>query len=413
MNVDSKKVPKLRFPEFADEWQLNKLGDLVDISSSKRVLQKDWVSSGVPFYRTREIVSLAKHNPFSTPIFINESMYNDISKKYGVPKKGDLLATGVGSIGEIYLVNNDDKFYFKDGNVLWFKQSSKLDSSYLYQAFRTRFIQKQIEDNASVTTVATFTIDGAKKTEIYRPGKPEQQKIADFLTAVDDKIATIEKRVELLQKYKKGVMQQIFSQKIRFKDENGNNFSDWQKKRLGSIGKFTSGQGFSEKEQGGKTGVPFFKVSDMNLVGNEKIMNSANNYVSTAQIKDLKYKPITQKSIIFAKVGAAIFLERKRLAENFLIDNNMMAFTPFENIEFTRILFENIKLSKNAQVGALPSYNASDLSIIKIRMPRSSGEQQKIADFLTSVDDKIAQEQDRLKNAKQFKKALLQRMFVQ
>lgn len=187
----------------------------------------------------------------------------------------------------------------------------------------------------------------------------------------------------------------------------------WTEKRLGSIGKFTSGQGFSEKEQGGKTGVPFFKVSDMNLLGNEKTMNKSNNYVSNAQINDLKYKPIKQKSIIFAKVGAAIFLERKRLAENFLIDNNMMAFTPFENIEFTRILFENIKLSKNAQIGALPSYNASDLSIIKIRIPRSSGEQQKIADFLTAVDDKITVIEKRVELLQKYKKGVMQQIFSQ
>jgi len=140
-------------------------------------------------------------------------------------------------------------------------------------------------------------------------------------------------------------------------------------------------------------------------------MNKANNYVSPEQIKKLKLKPIIEESIIFAKVGAAIFLERKRIAINFLIDNNMMAFTPRDDINFLYHWTNRIHLSKFAQVGALPSYNASDLKTIKISLPCQK-EQEKIARFLSTIDTKIEQIQNQLKQTKEFKKALLQQMFV-
>jgi len=142
-------------------------------------------------------------------------------------------------------------------------------------------------------------------------------------------------------------------------------------------------------------------------------MRIANNYVNESQVKNLKLSPIKQESIIFAKVGAAIFLERKRKAKNFLIDNNMMAFIPNDgiNYKFLFILFCKIRLSKQAQVGALPSYNASDIAIIKVKIP-CTGEQEKIADFLTAIDQKIEAVTQQIKLTEKFKKGLLQKMFV-
>jgi type I restriction enzyme S subunit len=100
------------------------------------------------------------------------------------------------------------------------------------------------------------------------------------------------------------------------------------------------------------------------------------------------------------------------MANSFLIDNNMMAFTPKGNIEFMRYVFERIRLSRFAQVGALPSYNASDLSIIKTRIPVSEDEQQKIAGILTSIDKVIESKQQQITQAEQWKKGLMQELFV-
>jgi len=164
--------------------------------------------------------------------------------------------------------------------------------------------------------------------------------------------------------------------------------SDWELKKLKELGDFISGNGFPIDEQGGNTGIPFYKVSDMNLVRNENKMTVSNNYVSDEQIKKMKIKPITRDAIIFAKVGAAIYLERKRIAKNFVIDNNMMAFVPFKYSLFLKYYFDFLKLSKYAQTGALPAYNASDLKSIKIRVPNDF-EQQKIASILLTWDNAI------------------------
>lgn len=180
---------------------------------------------------------------------------------------------------------------------------------------------------------------------------------------------------------------------------------------MGEIGVFISGIGFSNSEQGGQKGIPFFKVSDMNLKGNESEMKSANHFVNDNQIKRLSYKPIKEQSIIFAKVGAAIFLERKRIASNFLIDNNMMSFTPKGNIDFFKYLFDYIKLSRFAQTGALPSYNASDLKTIKIKLPDAK-EQKKIVAILKSIDVYLNFIINQMDESVEYKNGLLQKMFV-
>lgn len=188
----------------------------------------------------------------------------------------------------------------------------------------------------------------------------------------------------------------------------------WQKHKLGELGSFKSGVGFPESEQGGTTGIPFYKVSDMNLPGNEVVMTTANNFVTKEQVAKLKLKPTKARAVIFAKVGAAIFLERKRKAKNFLLDNNMMAFIPGDEIrdEYLSHLFSVLRLSKFAQVGALPSYNSSDLATIKLSLP-SVSEQSKIASFLDSVDVKIAQLKRNKSLLENYKNGCMQKIFSQ
>lgn len=185
----------------------------------------------------------------------------------------------------------------------------------------------------------------------------------------------------------------------------------WSVKKLGDMGEFVSGAGFPESEQGGKIGIPFYKVSDMNLPENKNTMITAHNYVNQEQIKKLKYKPIKKEAIIFAKVGAAIFLERKRIAQFFLIDNNMMAFIPNKNVKFLKIILDRVRLSKYVQVGALPSYNASDLRTIKILLPPLA-EQEKIAEILSCWDEGIEKLSALIEKKKLQKKALMQQLLT-
>ena len=157
--------------------------------------------------------------------------------------------------------------------------------------------------------------------------------------------------------------------RIRFKG-----FADaWEQRKLGEVGCCKSGVGFPTSEQGGEVGIPFYKVSDMNLSGNEKTLITANNYVSNDQIIRHGWKVIESPAIFFAKVGAAVLLNRKRLVlHDFLLDNNTMAYvyTPEKwNTDFLYSAFERIDLPSLVQVGALPSYNGTQVEQVETMVP--------------------------------------------
>ncbi len=211
--ADGDTAPRLRFPEFRDagEWEEKLIEDFFLVGSSKRVLQENWTTHGVPFYRTRELVSLSKNEPFSSEIFISEELFSEISQQYGLPTEGDFLVSGVGTLGISYQVQAGDKFYFKDGNVLWFKSKKGIVSTYFKYCFESDGIQSQILAQASISTVGTYTIQNAKKTKFwYPPDIKEQQKIADCLSALDDLIALQTRAVATLNTHKQGLLQQLF-----------------------------------------------------------------------------------------------------------------------------------------------------------------------------------------------------------
>ena len=189
----------------------------------------------------------------------------------------------------------------------------------------------------------------------------------------------------------------------------------WELRKLGEIGITKSGVGFPDKEQGGRNGIPFFKISDMNIPGNEYEMLNSNNYVTDEQIQRKNWKVITDvPALIFAKVGAAIMLNRKRIVRRpFLMDNNTMVYI-FSNswdTNFGKYLFETVYLPKYVQVGALPSYNSTDIETINIKLPKND-EQQKIGNIFKHLDELITLHQRELDNLKILKKTLLSKMFV-
>jgi len=152
----------------------------------------------------------------------------------------------------------------------------------------------------------------------------------------------------------------------------------------------------------------------MNLPQNVRVMQQANNYVSQATVKELRVRPFFEDAIVFAKVGAAISHERKRIAHSpFLIDNNMMAFTPKqkEDLEFIYHLFQRIKLSKYSQIGALPSYNASDILDIRTFYPTSKSERNKIVTILNLVSNRIEKQAEMITNLKKYKRGVMRAIF--
>jgi len=211
--AEGETVPEWRLPEFrgSNVWEEKRMDMFFSIGSSKRVLQENWTNKGVPFYRTRELVSLSKGEPFSSEIFISEELYNVLSETYGSPSEGDFLVSGVGTLGVCYQVKAEDKFYFKDGNVLWFKLKGGLHSTYFNYCFQSDHIQNQIDEQTSKSTVGTYTIQNAKRTKLWCPPTiSEQKKIADCLSSIDDLISAQVEKVEALKAHKKGLMQGLF-----------------------------------------------------------------------------------------------------------------------------------------------------------------------------------------------------------
>lgn len=198
--------------------------------------------------------------------------------------------------------------------------------------------------------------------------------------------------------------------RIRFKEFN----NKWDNYKLGQLGTFKSGIGFPDSQQGGTEGIPFFKVSDMNNIGNETEMRNANNYVTQEQIVKNSWNVIKDTpAIIFAKVGAALMLNRKRLVTKpFLIDNNTMSYSLNKSWDkdFGLTLFQTINLSQYAQIGALPSYNASDIATIKVNIP-SIQEQSSVGSLFRILDNLLTAYKDNLANYQAFKASMLSKMF--
>ena len=250
------------------------------------------------------------------------------------------------------------------------------------------------------------------------PSRDEQIKIAEFFRHLDNLITLHQRKFEKLTNVKKSMLEKMFPQngssypEIRFKG-----FTDpWEQRKLGDIGKARSGVGFPDAEQGGVTGIPFFKVSDMNLDGNENEMTVANNYVTAEQIAVHRWSPITElPAIFFAKVGAAVMLNRKRLCRfPFLLDNNTMAYSLSStkwDADFAKALFGTVDLTSLVQVGALPSYNAGDVESMEIYLP-SLLEQEQIGGFFKQLDTLITLHQRELEKLQNIKKSMLEKMFV-
>ncbi|MEZ5526889.1 MAG: restriction endonuclease subunit S [Gammaproteobacteria bacterium] len=184
-----------------DGWKWKKLGDLFDIGSSKRVHQKDWTTEGVPFYRAREVVLLSKNGSVANELFISESMYQSFAAKYGLPEKGDILVTGVGTLGACYVVKENDKFYYKDGNIICLKRKhEEINSRFVEYAFQSSVLKRQVNDSAGAV-VATYTISRAKSTDIpFAPVEVQNrivEKLDALLTRIDTAIEHLQESVTL------------------------------------------------------------------------------------------------------------------------------------------------------------------------------------------------------------------------
>ena len=191
-------------------WPVKQISDLFDVGSSKRVFESEWRDSGVPFYRAREIVRLSKVLPLEDPVFIEESLFAAYKEKYGIPAAGDIMVTGVGTLGICYLVKEGDRFYFKDGNTLWFKDKHVSNSRFIKDQFLTDFVKDQIKGNSHGATVGTYTIVNAKKTRVICPPVKLQNEYEERVNAIDSQKRVIGQSLTETQNLLDGRMHNYF-----------------------------------------------------------------------------------------------------------------------------------------------------------------------------------------------------------
>lgn len=206
---------RTRLPGFTGEWQHTELGSHFEITSSKRVFQHQWRSSGVPFYRAREITVLGEEGRVDNDLFIDRALYLQYAREFGAPKAGDFLVTAVGTLGKTYVVRQGDEFYFKDASVIWFRSSATFDSQFLRYLFETPQVQDQVHGESTGTTVGTYTIRNAKKTRVFAPPLPEQKAIAEVLNSIDREVQCYKRRLDKACDIKQGMMQELLTGRTR------------------------------------------------------------------------------------------------------------------------------------------------------------------------------------------------------
>jgi type I restriction enzyme S subunit len=185
------------------------LGCLAQVGSSKRIFEKEYVSEGIPFYRTKEIVELSNGNKISTELFITPKRYNEIRDEYGVPQAGDLLISAVGTIGVIWIVDGKNDFYFKDGNLLRVANSDNFMPVYLKCLLET-LICAHKSKMSSGTAYAALTISTLKEMSVYKVPLAEQSQFSTFVSQVDKSKVAVQKSLDEAQLLFDSLMQQYF-----------------------------------------------------------------------------------------------------------------------------------------------------------------------------------------------------------
>ena len=207
--------PEIRFKGFTDPWEQRKLSDMMNVTSVKRIHQSDWTDSGVRFLRARDIVAAAKNEEPDDYLYISKEKYEEYSALSGKVGVSDLLVTGVGTIGVPYLVRNLEPLYFKDGNIIWFQNSDKIDGKFLFYSFSAEQIQGFINESAGIGTVGTYTIESGKKTPISLPNQIEQAKVGEFFQQLDNLI-TLHQRQTIVYAVIRSIRKVILAERQYF-----------------------------------------------------------------------------------------------------------------------------------------------------------------------------------------------------
>ena len=238
------------------KWKEYKLGNVAEITSSKRIFYSDYVQTGIPFWRSKEVIEQYNRKAISTDLFITEEKYKKIKLKFGVPTANDILLTSVGTIGIPYLVKLDDCFYFKDGNLTWIRNidSDLLLPKYLYIWLSSQLGRDSLRGITIGSTQEALTIVGLKSLTLSLPQLPKQKAIIEVFSSLDDKIDLLHRQNLTLEKMAETLFRQWFIEDAK---------EDWEVQPLGRF--VTVKRGGSPRpiqEYLSDTGYRWMKISD-------------------------------------------------------------------------------------------------------------------------------------------------------
>ena len=392
-------VPKLRFKEFNDEYKALKLSDVAELTSSKRIYLSDYTDNGISFYRGKEISELKSNKPVSDLLYISDEKFKEIEAKYGVPKENDILVTGVGTLGNIYRIPNNIKFYFKDGNLIWLK-NIKQNSEYL--EYNLEFNKKKLLDSAIGSTQKALTIAELNKLSFCYPSTSEQTKVARTMQLIDIKINLQSKKVEDLKLFKKGLLIKEFNNK------KCNN----KLKECFDFGK-AGGTPKSTNKDYYNGYIPFLSISDMTMQG--KYIYYTDKSITEAGLNNSTAWLVPKNSIIismYASYGLVsinkIDLTTSQAMFNMVINKNYVVEYIYYYLYYLYISnFYNSIVSTGTQ----SNLNAEQIKLLDIYIP-CYNEQKRIYEQFSKIDFKINLEQKKINELLYLKKGLMQNMFV-
>lgn len=395
-------VPKLRFKEFCGELTKDKFKNLMKLQrgSSPRPINK-YITTKEDGVNWIKIGDISKEDNIIKKT--KEKITREGAKKSRYVQKGDLILSNSMSFGRPYLLAIDG--YIHDGWFVLKEYEKNLNKNYLCQLLSSDAVKNQYKKIAAGGVVSNINSDLVNSVEVNIPSLPEQTKIANFLSTVDDKIQNQQDKITHLENIKKGFMQRIFSRKIRFKDDRGEAFPEWEENILKDYIEIITGYPFdSEKFIEENNNNPIIRIRD--LQDNKISLFTTENY-------DLKYK-VYKGDILIGMDGDFYITMWKDIEVG--LNQRIMKIKPkiglIKNNFLYYLLIPLVKhINDITPFTTVKHLSSKDILNLKVNLPCLK-EQQKIEDFLSSFDEKISTEKETLEHLKQIKKGLLQQMFI-
>ena len=378
-------------------WEAVQLGELAKVRMCKRIFAEQTTEEGdIPFYK----IGTFGGKPDA---YISRKLYEEYKLKYSYPKPGDILVSAAGTLGRTVVYDGKDA-YFQDSNIVWLDIDKEiLCNKYLKHYYKV--IRWASSEGSTISRLYNGIIESTYIA--YPKDLKEQSRIAEALSDIDELISSLEKLIAKKKAIKQGTMEQLLTGKTRLPGFAG----EWKEKTIGEMGRFVSGNGFPLMFQGEQSGkYPFYKVSDFNNPGNEYFLKKANNYISDEVANKLCCNIIPENSIVFAKIGAAIFLERKKLTTaKCCIDNNTMSFQVDAAYSALYIwyLFQTIRFGELVEATALPSLSGKAIGSVVKKIPPTIEEQEAIANLLLDIDRAIDTINKKLSKTMQIKQGMM------